>query len=155
MHESLGRRGWTLISAAFATGYLFRSFATHSVSDRTNVGNLIKHSRANLRLARPSEGCTAEQQKKQAQAFTEKVNANHKMWSSCPSEAILKAIHAADPAPPDMVMVNIGANKGYAIVDTLALWRPDLGITPTSWHAALVEQNPKAQGLCGMCNDCR
>jgi hypothetical protein len=29
----------------------------------------------------------------------------------------MKAIHAADPAPSDMVMVNIGANKGYAIVD--------------------------------------
>ena len=72
MRESLGRRGWILISAAFAAGYLFRSFATHSVSDRANVGNLIKHSRANLRLARPSGGCTAEQQKEQAQAFSEK-----------------------------------------------------------------------------------
>jgi len=98
MRESLGRRVWILISAAVATGYLFRSFATHSVSDRANVGHLIQHSRANLRLARPSEGCTAEQQKQQAQAFSEKINANHNRWSSCPSEAILKAIHAADPA---------------------------------------------------------
>jgi len=155
MRESSGRRGWILISAAVATGYLFRSFATHSVSDRANVGHLIQHSRANLRLARPSGGCTAEQQKQQAQAFSEKIKANHKRWSSCPSETIMKAIHAADPAPSDMVMVNIGANKGYAIVDALALWRPDLGITPTSWHAALVEQNPKAKGLCGVCNDCR
>jgi len=63
-------------------------------------------------------------------------------------------MHTAEPAPARLTMVNIGANKGYAIVDALALWRPDLGINPVSWHAVLLDQYPAAQGLCGVCNDC-
>ena len=65
-------------------------------------------------------------------------------------------MHAAAPASDPLIMVNIGANKGYGVVNVLSLWRPDLGINPASWHAALVDQYPAVEGyaLCGVCNDC-
>ena len=110
------------------------------------------------RMPPPSIGCTPAQRDAQAKAFTEaNAQAGGKYRaSSCPSIAILAALQAVDPSAGGMLdLVNVGANKGYGVAEVMALWRPDLGVTPKSVHADLKEAYPDAnpRKILGVCWD--
>jgi FkbM family methyltransferase len=75
--------------------------------------------------------------------------------SSCPSGEPWAAFHSVGFACDAPVLVNVGANKGYAIAAFLALWRPDLKVTPASLGEALLKKYPDMPYYCGVCGDCR
>ena len=51
-----------------------------------------------------------------------------------------------------VVVVNIGANKGYSLASFLDLFRPELGITPAA--VGPLVRDTGAGAPCGACNDC-
>ena len=58
-------------------------------------------------------------------------------------------------APQRPVLLLVGANKGYNIVDFLQLW-DEKSPTSRQWHAALRSHNHSRRlNLCGVCGECK
>lgn len=79
--------------------------------------------------------------------------------SNCPSRKFWSVIHAAGLNCRDLVMVDVGANKGYLLAEWLDLIRPEMGITPNSLYSKYIKSPgfpiaDKENVRCGACGDC-
>ena len=75
-------------------------------------------------------------------------------YSTCPSGLWHERI-APLLAAPDMVMLNIGANKGYNIVEFMQRYsRTHRNLTHQRWYAKLMRNGCAAQ-CCGVCASCK
>ena len=85
--------------------------------------------------------------------------------SNCPSDAwhdrVAPLLAAADPSAP-LVMLNIGANKGYNVAEFVQRYHfrheRKLRLTSEMWHAELLRGGSKRHRVrygCGLCNACR
>ena len=78
--------------------------------------------------------------------------------SNCPSAHYWPAVFSAALACRDLVVVDVGANKGYLLAHWADLFRPALGVTPALLHTFFIV--PPLAGIidpavaCGACNDC-
>jgi FkbM family methyltransferase len=75
-------------------------------------------------------------------------------YSTCPSGLWHERI-APLLAAPEMVMLNVGANKGYNLVEFLQRYSAAAGnLTHAQWYSRLMELGCKAQ-CCGVCASCK
>ena len=75
-------------------------------------------------------------------------------YSTCPDARWHTRI-APLLAAPEMVMFNIGANKGYNLVEFLQRYSETASnLTHATWYSHLVEYGCKAQ-CCGVCRPCK
>jgi hypothetical protein len=84
------------------------------------------------------------------------LNPSH---SSCFSAHYWPALYSAGLACRDLLVVDVGANKGYLLAHWVDLFRPHLNVTPASMYYFFI--SPPLSGVidpavsCGACNDCR
>ena len=78
--------------------------------------------------------------------------------SNCPSDRWLDLVSPII-AEPNMVMINIGANKGYNVNSFLRRFQRGWSTTNAAWSAQLFAQKQFAQNnltsRCGVCSACR
>lgn len=105
------------------------------------------------RVIVPGYHCTPEEAAAQANGFDPK-----EFGSNCPSRKFWPVIYAAGLTCRDLVMIDVGANKGYLLAEWLDLIRPELGITPKSLYSKYINVPgfPVGENVkCGACGDCR
>ena len=80
--------------------------------------------------------------------------------TGCPSSSWQAVVADAVPRAAPVTMVNVGANKGYALVEFLGLWTQH-GVSAKTWSRAIKWYANKthskwlASNACGFCGDCR
>jgi hypothetical protein len=92
--------------------------------------------------------CTNEQSQKQGDLFA----SFRPDWSGCYADFYLTAFDNHDT--PAEILIDVGANKAYAVATWLAFFLPELGIN----QARLGEYINRVKHLpepCGSCNDCQ
>lgn len=103
--------------------------------------------------------CTPEQLKKQSE-LARHLSRTHTwhIWSGCSKTDFLQlyAQEVASLASKEnpMVLINIGANKGYSIVDKYAYWVQESGVNPRSLHKFIQKAFPSLKRSCDTCGEC-
>jgi hypothetical protein len=54
----------------------------------------------------------------------------------------------------EAVFVDIGFNKGYNYASWMAVFNPEVGITPKAWHESMRKTKISVDQPCGACDDC-
>lgn len=81
--------------------------------------------------------------------------------SKCPGHMPYHRLISAGLACRPLVIVNIGANKGYSLATYANLFAPELAITPSAIYGRIMGKYGDAENggtvnhPCGACNDCR
>ena len=80
--------------------------------------------------------------------------------SSCPGQALWPLlIEAGGLSCKPIVVMDVGANKGYTIASLMDLLMPELGITPAALHpylqSMLADAGQSEDVICGACHDCK
>lgn len=115
--------------------------ASPSMNASARLETLVRGLRRDLRRAMHSRGCHEDP------ILVASV-------STCPSSNWQQAI-APLLAAPSMTLLNIGANKGYNLVEfALRYGTPASNLSHRSWHFSL-KQHGCATQCCGVCGACR
>ena len=82
------------------------------------------------------------------------------MLSSCPGQALWPLLlEAGGLSCKPIVVMDVGANKGYTIASLMDLLMPELGITPAALHpylqSMLAGTGQSEDAICGACHDCK
>jgi hypothetical protein len=91
--------------------------------------------------------CTIEQSVKHGDLFA----SFEAIWSSCYADIYLKAFDDNDSAV--RVLIDVGANKGYAVATWLAFFLPKFNINPARLGQYI--NSTKNFYACGSCGDCK
>ena len=91
--------------------------------------------------------CTNEQREKHGNLFAEFPPA----WSGCYADVYLLAFD--NHSTPVEVLMDVGANKAYAVATWLAFFAPQLKINPERL-GGYIRSRPELTEPCGSCNDC-
>jgi hypothetical protein len=92
--------------------------------------------------------CTKEQSKKHGDLFA----SFPPIWSGCYSDSYLTAFDDANTAVH--VLIDVGANKGYAVATWLSFFLPELNITQARL-GNYISSTKHFDGSCGSCDDCK
>ena len=92
--------------------------------------------------------CTTTENEKNGQLFA----SFQPDWSGCYSDLYLTALDSAEQS--SYTLIDIGANKAYAVATWLAFFSPQLGINQATLHRYL-ESKRTITYPCGSCNDCK
>lgn len=76
--------------------------------------------------------------------------------SSCPSNDFFTDLYDAGFACRPATIVNVGANKGYALTEMLSIFAPLAGVGPRAQFNAIMASGKALNEFtaCGMCDDC-
>lgn len=94
--------------------------------------------------------CTAAQSREQLNTFVAGE-------SACPGHAWWPCFVEAALACRPVVVVNVGANKGYSLASFVDLFAPEAGVTPAAISSRVAARVPQdwRNFPCGACQDCR
>jgi len=92
--------------------------------------------------------CTIEQSQKHGDLFASFPPA----WSGCYGDFYLTAFDNHDR--PVEVLIDVGANKAYAVATWLAFFLPELGINQAGL-GEYIKTKKRLPEACGSCNDCQ
>lgn len=127
------------------------------LKNRTNIRSISIIDRVNVFIAPPVpnentqctviDECTNEQREKHGNLFAEFPS----YWCSCYSDFYLLAFN--NHSTPVEVLMDVGANKAYAVSTWLAFFMPELDINPQRL-GVYIKSKPELTEPCGSCNDC-
>lgn len=137
------------------TDYAPKSYVISSVEDKIDS---IRGFRKRPSYVSKGHVCTSEQMKSQLAKARNMTRSEWSGWSGCSDTQFAKlyADMTKDVASKEdpIVIVNIGANKGYTVADKYAFWVPQSGINPRSMHSLIKKEYPSFSRACGACKEC-
>ena len=92
--------------------------------------------------------CTNEQRERHGSLFAQFPA----VWTGCYADVYLLAFNN-HPTPVEVLM-DVGANKAYAVATWLSFFAPELEINP-SRLGEYIRSRPELSEPCGSCNDCQ
>jgi FkbM family methyltransferase len=96
--------------------------------------------------------CSAQAAQQQANEFSRLLKASYR-YSACPKVPIFEEIARQNYVEGrDMVVVDVGANKGYTVAEMMEVFEPSSHMNPNSLGIFL--KSTFKRKLCGVCNDC-
>ena len=114
---------------------------THTINDSTT-------SLSKVNTTCVVDECTAEQRERHGSLFAQYPP----QWSGCYADLYLSAFD--NHSTPVDVLMDVGANKAFAVATWLAFFVPELGVNPHRL-GMYIQTRPELSDWCGSCNDCR
>ena len=118
------------------------------------VGEAFSSGLAHMRMGEPASALTP------ADCLGDGALIARRNATGCPRGSWPDIIAGVVPRKAPVTLINVGANKGYSLVNFMALWSQHQ-VSPLKWHQGIMKyaKNHNHRWLsqygCGFCHDCR